>query len=203
MAHIDTSTNIPAVQILEGSAPSTPSSGFQKVFIDSSDHHLKRKNSSGVVKDIEVPGYILIQDQKSQNSNGQTLNSGAWRTRDLNTIVTDTTGAVTLNNSGAGPRFNLPAGTYRAYIRCPMWAADRYQARLQNITDSATTLWGSSENNTNLTPAATNSSDIIGRFTISAAKDFEVQVQSTANATGGLAGQQSTEIFTIVELTKE
>lgn len=41
------------VDVKEGSAPSSPSSGYQSVYIDSADHHLKRKNSSGTVVDIE------------------------------------------------------------------------------------------------------------------------------------------------------
>jgi hypothetical protein len=44
----------PKVIITEGSAPSSPSAGDQKVYIDSSSHHLSRKNSSGTVVDLET-----------------------------------------------------------------------------------------------------------------------------------------------------
>jgi hypothetical protein len=44
----------PKVIIVEGSAPSSPSAGDQTLFIDSSDHKLKRKNSSGTVTSIET-----------------------------------------------------------------------------------------------------------------------------------------------------
>lgn len=43
----------PKVLIVEGTAPSSPSSGDQALFIDSADHKLKRKNSSGAVTTIE------------------------------------------------------------------------------------------------------------------------------------------------------
>lgn len=33
---------------------------------------------------------VILQDQKAQNTDGGTFTSGAWRTRDLNTKVTDT-----------------------------------------------------------------------------------------------------------------
>ena len=49
----------PKVIVVEGSAPSNADSGDQKLFIDSADHHLKRKNSSGTVVDIESGGSAL------------------------------------------------------------------------------------------------------------------------------------------------
>lgn len=44
----------PKVIITEGSAPSSPSAGDQKLYIDSSSHHLSRKNSGGTVVDLET-----------------------------------------------------------------------------------------------------------------------------------------------------
>lgn len=46
----------PKLILVEGSTPSSPSSGQQKIFIDSVDHKLKRVNSSGVVTTIEGGG---------------------------------------------------------------------------------------------------------------------------------------------------
>jgi len=43
----------PSVLVTEGTAPASPASGKQRVYIDSADHHLKRKNSSGTVTDLE------------------------------------------------------------------------------------------------------------------------------------------------------
>jgi hypothetical protein len=43
----------PSVLVVEGSAPSSPSAGNQRVFIDTADHKLKRVNSSGTVTTIE------------------------------------------------------------------------------------------------------------------------------------------------------
>jgi len=43
----------PSLLIKEGTAPASPASGDQRVYIDSADHHLKRKNSSGTVTDLE------------------------------------------------------------------------------------------------------------------------------------------------------
>lgn len=46
----------PKVIITEGSAPSNADSGDQKLYIDSADHKLKRKDSSGTVVSIEDAG---------------------------------------------------------------------------------------------------------------------------------------------------
>lgn len=46
----------PKVLIAEGSAPTSPASGNQGLFIDSTDHKLKRVNSSGTVTIIESAG---------------------------------------------------------------------------------------------------------------------------------------------------
>lgn len=46
----------PKLIITEGSAPSNADSGDQKLYIDSSDHKLKRKDSSGTVVSIEDAG---------------------------------------------------------------------------------------------------------------------------------------------------
>lgn len=44
----------PKLIITEGTAPSSPSAGDQKLYIDSSSHHLSRKNSAGTVVDLET-----------------------------------------------------------------------------------------------------------------------------------------------------
>lgn len=46
----------PSVLVKEGSTPASPSSGDQRVFIDSADHKLKRVNSGGTVTTIESGG---------------------------------------------------------------------------------------------------------------------------------------------------
>ena len=43
----------PSFLVTEGTAPASPAAGKQRVYIDSADHHLKRKNSGGTVTDLE------------------------------------------------------------------------------------------------------------------------------------------------------
>jgi hypothetical protein len=54
----------PKVIVVEGSAPASPAAGRQALFIDSADHHWKRKNSGGTVTDLEAGGSSLTVDDE-------------------------------------------------------------------------------------------------------------------------------------------
>jgi len=143
--------------------------------------------------------YVLIVDEKSSGTAGGTFTSGAWRTRDLNTEKADT-GSVA---SVASNQITLAAGTYRAYIRCPIFNCGRNLTRLQNITDTATTLTGSSELGGS---ASSSESTITGRFTIAATKTFEVQHQCDTTSTTygfGVNSSLGTETYTRALFVKE
>jgi hypothetical protein len=56
---IGSNNKYPKIIITEGTAPTSPDAGDQKLYIDSADHHLKRKNSGGTVTDIEVGGAFV------------------------------------------------------------------------------------------------------------------------------------------------
>lgn len=141
--------------------------------------------------------YILIRDEKSPGTQGGTFNTGAWQQRDLNTIVNDSTGFVTLVSN----QFTLRPGTYRVAIRCPGHAVGYHQARLYNVTDSAEALIGSSE----YSSPQPNDSVILGSITLTAQKTFEVQHRcSSSHAPDGFGpggGYASKEIYTEVLLT--
>lgn len=146
--------------------------------------------------------YILIQDQKAQNTSGGTFTSGSWQTRDLNTEVVDTGN----NASVSSNQITLEAGTYRFRISCPALRVDNHQARLYNISDSTVVAYGTSEFNGSGGYQATTRSIIEGRFTIAGSKVFEVQHRCVATfATVGLgaACNLATEIYTTAEFEKE
>lgn len=148
-----------------------------------------------------VQDYILIRDEKAQNTEGGTFTSGAWRTRTLNTEVVDTGNHAAL----ASNQITLEAGTYQVRISCPAINVARHQARLQNITDGTTLLVGTSESSA-AASTVTSRSLIEGRITLSAQKVLEVQhqCQTTGTTTGfGLASNFTTEVYTIVELIRE
>jgi len=160
--------------------------------------------SSGYYPQIApVQEYICIQDQKTATTNGGAFTQGAWRTRDLNTITADTTGAVTVSSN----QFTLPAGTYRIRASAPALRVYHHQIRLQNITDSATTLTGTTCYSDQINFYAQDRSEVVGRFTITSSKTFEIQHQCQSTQAGtfgmGTASGFTTEVYTIVELIKE
>lgn len=144
--------------------------------------------------------YIHIRDEKTSGTNGGTFTSGAWRTRDLNTEVSDAGGYASV----ASNQITLAAGTYLADIKCPALAVGRHQARLQDVTSAVTLLTGTSEY-TASTDVVQTSSHVRGVFTLAASKVLEVQHngQVTAASNGfGQAGSFGTEVYTVVELTR-
>lgn len=138
---------------------------------------------------------LHLRDIKSNGTNGGTFSAGDWRTRTVNTEVTDEIGSTLSSN-----QFSLPAGTYEVDIRVPAYNVASHQARLQNITDSSVALGGTSEYSAGA--SAQSISVIRGRFTIAAQKTFEVQHQSqSSQATNGLgvpANIGTSEIYTDV-----
>lgn len=147
--------------------------------------------------------YILIQDQKSASTGGGTFTSGAWRTRDLQTIVSDSGSHASLSSN----QITLAAGTYRFAAKVPAAYVQRHQARLYNITDSAVLAIGTTESTDNGTGTLTTTSSMIfGRFTIGASKALEVQHQcgvTRANEGFGNFGSFGTEVYTSIEFWKE
>lgn len=156
--------------------------------------------------------YAIIEDQKAHDTHAGTFSQDAWRTRELNTEVTDPDGIIigfsgkatsgNLKSNGTnyttqplGNRFELAAGTYLVQWSAPCRTGYHHQTRLYNIADSSVVRHGSSEyvNDVNVQTTSTG----FARFTISGNKDFELQhytnntVASTgfgtaANSDGGL-----------------
>lgn len=140
--------------------------------------------------------YILLQDQKPNTTGPGGFTQGAWRTRVLNTEVTDQPSACTL----AANQFTLIAGTYIILATAPSWNVDRVKLRLQNITDASTALLG-----TNSYAGDAGVSVLSGLFTIAAAKAFELQHYCQTTKGDGLGLAMSfgvTEIYAEVQLWK-
>jgi len=148
-----------------------------------------------------TPPIAILQDQKSQNTSGGTFTSGAWRTRDLNTEVSDGAGIVALSSN----QFTPIAGTYRIHVRCPAYGVERNQSRLQNVTAATTTITGSSTYGSPGGSAADEVDSIIeGIFTANGTDAFEVQHRcQTTNALGfGVEANFGTEVYTTVVLER-
>ncbi len=153
-------------------------------------------DAQGRVTAIVARDYIHLREEQAQNTAGGTFTSGAWRTRVLNTEVTDTGNL----NSLAANQFTLAAGTYEIRASAPTFNVSRHQARLQNVTDSSTILVGGSNiDGTNTMGRAM----VQGRFTIAGSKALELQhqCQSTESTDGfGVAANFTTEVYAVVEM---
>lgn len=194
--------NIISINMTEqGSAPTTPGSGHRKIFAkdngwyDLDDNGTETKIGSGIYS--AVGDYILIQDQKAQNTGGGTFTLGAWRTRDLNTEVSDDGGYASV----ASNQITLLSGTYTFHISCPAFAVNRHQALLYNVTDNAVIAVGSSE--VSGSNDSTGSRSVItGKVVLASNKVLEVrhQSQSTQATYGfGVEANFTTEVYTIAE----
>lgn len=145
---------------------------------------------------------LHVQDQKAAGTDGGTFTSGAWRTRTLNTSVTNEISGASL----AANQITLPAGTYFIDASAPaaignLDSAAEHKVKLRNVTDASDTLIGTTER-----IEGDNSPDIRsqtrsfvkGRFTIAAEKVFELQHQTSNSMT--TTGLGFAADFSVVEI---
>ena len=176
-------------------APSSSSNNRVLTLPDSADGTIAKTS------DISFTSYAIIADQKSQNTNGGAFTAGDWRTRDLNTELSDENGIVSISSN----QFTLGAGSYLIIGKAPAYDCNRHQVRIQNITDSTTTGTGIPLYlHTSYNP--TNISEVVCRTSISTSKVFELQHRAESDKSNGgfgLAGNFGVEIYATVQIYKE
>jgi len=141
--------------------------------------------------------YMLhIQDQKTSGTMAGTFTSGAFRTRDLNTVITNTIAGASL----ASNQFTLPAGTYYVEAIAPASIVNENKAIIYNVTDSSNAIIGTSSysggGSTQVTNAVLN-----GKFTIAGTKTFELRHR--AASTGSTYGFGIASGFSVIEVYAE
>lgn len=149
---------------------------------------------------VAVP-YVCVEDQKTNGSHGGTFTSGADRTRDLNTIVSNDAGIASL----AANQVTLPPGTYRFKFSAPAKNVQLHQAFLYNATASAEVKRGSSSHDPT-TNGSITLSEGQGRVTITVPSAFEVRHRcgiTRATDGFGIAAAFGTEVYTSIEFWKE
>lgn len=142
----------------------------------------------------------VIADHKTQGTAGGGFTSGAWRTRDLNTEVSDADAIVAISSN----QFTPVAGTYLIIARAPARATEWHQAILHNATGNATVLTGSGMANS-AAYIVQNDSTIMGAFTANGTDAYEIRHRCSTTAAGsgfGLAVNLTTEVYTQVTLIK-
>ena len=122
---------------------------------------------------FEVSQQVLhVRDEKPSNTHGGTFTAGAWRTRDLNTVVMNTIPGASLTNN----RIILPAGSYEVRADVAAEVVGSHQARLYNRTTPDNSLLGHNINTT-YGSAGYNScpSFVVGIISITQTSEYEVQ----------------------------
>ncbi|MDD4352285.1 MAG: hypothetical protein PHU71_04930, partial [Candidatus Gracilibacteria bacterium] len=172
--------------------------------VDSEDSNVNKKATLTSIQTLigsGIFGYIKVSEVKPNDTQGGTFTSGAWRTRTINTEDSDTGSHCSISNN----QITLAAGTYECYISAPALSVDGHKARLYNITDAETTLFGTTSRSANTITAMTNST-IVGRFTIATSKVFEIQHLCGATKTNTGFGEAANigldEVYTVAEFRK-
>jgi len=143
--------------------------------------------------------YIKLSDVKTSGTDGGDFTAGAWQTRVLNTEDTDTGGNASLSSN----QFTLQAGTYQINARAPAYQVNDHKLKLRNISDSTDEIIGTSNISAN-TAATQVYGVVVGQFTITAPKIFELQHYCQTTRTSLGFGVNTTfgvsEVYAIVEL---
>ena len=150
---------------------------------------------------VAFDAYAIIVDQKSATTDGGTFTAGDWRTRDLNTELSDPDGIVTISSN----QFTLAAGSYLIRWACPAFSCERHQSRLQDITNTVTREYGLSAYSASGGYAATHSFGS-SRVVPGAATTYEIQHHCSFTKSGngmGVHGGAGVEQYTLVEIFRE
>jgi hypothetical protein len=146
--------------------------------------------------------YAVISDEKSAATAGGTFTQDGWRTRDLNTEITDPDGIVSISSN----EFTLAAGSYLIKWGAPARSVNNHKSRLYDVTGTATIEAGTSEyaylHAYDVTPS-------IGyaRVTPSGSNVYRIEhycvLTRSTDGFGTATNVGEPEVYTIVEILKE
>lgn len=150
---------------------------------------------------VPKPRTAYVKDVKSSGTAGGTFTSGAWQTRDLNTLEGDTE-FVSLSSN----QFTLSEGKYEIEAIAQAYAVDKHAIKLRNTTDSTDDIIGGVTFSDNLDGGHSNNSVLKGQIDITSSKTFEIQHRSdltqASNGFGLAFGVGVSEIYCQVKITK-
>ncbi len=167
---------------------------------DASDITAHLQGIDTALATVGSENFVIVWDQKTLNSNGGSFTTGAYRTRTLNT-ASDTYNIATLSSD----QITLNSGTYEVIGFAPAYKVDSHQARLQNVTDNNTLLWGRNARSGSA-DGVPSESIIMGQIVVAANKALEIQhiCQTTANTTGfgSATNLASIEVYAMMQFYK-
>ena len=143
---------------------------------------------------------VIIEDRKPSGTNGGTFSSGAWQTRDLNTLVYNHDSLASLSNN----RFTLPAGTYCIDWDAPGCRVISHKTLLYNYTKSSIVAYGTSEVCFDSDDYPQTRSFGTSIITIDQQTQFEIRHRCSSSSGIGLGRSAGfgTEIYTRVRIKK-
>ena len=172
----------------------------------SADQFLKNGSTAGTLEFATHRGfttYAIIAEQQTAGTQAGTFTSGAWRTRSLNTEITDPDGIVSISSNA----FTLQAGTYLIEWMAMAFEVDRHKTKLRDTTNSTDVGIGTSKFAQAGTNNSPNDSTGAARVTITSATTYELQHRAESTATGngfGIeAGFSTVETYALVKIYKE
>jgi hypothetical protein len=135
-------------------------------------------SDAGVLKRIDYSlisgafesALLHVRDEKSAGTGGGSFAHGAWRTRVLNTVVTNEITGASLGSN----QITLPSGTYYIHAAGMAYTVNSNKMKLTNITDTSDIIIGMQARSDSSANDNTPMS-VIGRFTIAAEKVIELQ----------------------------
>lgn len=149
---------------------------------------------------VPVQKVVYLKDSKAVSTQGGTFTSGSYQTRDLNLIEGDSS-LVSLTSN----QFTLSKGRYCIEAHSECWAVNANKLRIQNITDSTTSIIGKVGNSGSGSGGDPVPALLMGSLEISSQKTFELQhrCQTTKATNGfGVASGFDDEVYTQVKITK-
>lgn len=149
-----------------------------------------------------------VEFRRSSGAQGGSFNSGAWRTRSLNTVNGDS-GIVSL----ASNQFTLPAGKYKIQASGQCYRVNQNKLRIYNVTDAQTAtdisgddMVGFSCYMINATAGGAGDAELAGTIEIAGTKTFELQHRCTTsrgtNGFGIASGYGFDEVYAQVIITR-
>ncbi len=149
------------------------------------------------ITNISNSNIAVVRDIKASGIDGGTFNSGAWRSRDLNTLEGDTS-FISIDSIST---FTLDSGIYEITAFVPGRNVQEHQARLFNVTDNVQASIGSAV----MSATASPNSVIMTVIKINAPTTFEIQHRCAGNQTNNGFGQAVSwgpNVYTQVRIQK-
>lgn len=149
----------------------------------------------------DVYSYIQVEERQNQGTAGGGFTAGAWTKRSINTEIHDSDDLISLS-SGV---MTIQPGTYTFECYAVAFAVGLNKVRLRNTSDSIDYQGIALDANAGASACET-AARVVGKFTIAAAKNFELQhfCATTQNTNGlGKPTSQGAEVYAVARFWKE